>query len=64
MNLSELDCFKITLIEKLSLLLFLNSSNEKELKENQNKILLCENLTKEEIIELIEIEEYNNGFKN
>ena len=63
MNLSELDCFKITLIEKLALLLFLNSSNVKELKENQNKILLCENLTKEKIIELIEIEEYNNGFK-
>ena len=64
MNLSEIDCFKITLIEKLSLLLFLNSSNVKELKENQNKILLCENLTKEKIIDLIEIEEYNNGFKN
>ena len=64
MNLSEIDCFKITLIEKLSLLLFLNSSNVKELKENQNKILLCENLTKEEIIELIEREEYNYGFKN
>jgi len=63
MNLSDLDCFKITLIEKLALLLFLNSSNEKELKENQNKILLCEKLTKEEIIELIETEEYNNGFK-
>jgi len=63
MNLSEIDCFKITLIEKLSLLLFLNSSNVKELKENQNKILLCENLTKEEIIELIETEEYNNVFK-
>jgi len=63
MNLSEIDCFKITLIEKLSLLLFLNSSNVKELKENQNKILLCENLTKEEIIELIETEDYNNGFK-
>jgi len=64
MNLSELDCFKVTLIEKLSLLLFLNSSNVKELKENQNKILLCENLTKEKIIDLIETEEYNNGFKN
>ena len=64
MNLAELDPFKQTLIEKLSLLLFLNSSNEKELKENQNKILLCENLTKEKIIDLIEIEEYNNGFKN
>lgn len=63
MNLSDLDCFKITLIEKLALLLFLNSSNAKELKENQNKILLCKNLTKEKIIELIEIEEYNNGFK-
>ncbi len=63
MNLSELDCFKITLIEKLALLLFLNSSNVKELKESQNKILLCENLTKEEIIELIETEEYNNGFE-
>lgn len=63
MNLSELDCFKTTLIEKLSLLLFLNSSNAKELKENQNKILLCENLTKEKIIDLIETEEYNNGFK-
>jgi len=63
MNLSEIDCFKITLIEKLALLLFLNSSNKKELKENQTKILLCENLTKEEIIELIETEEYNNGFK-
>ena len=47
MNLSELDPFKQTLIEKLCLLLFLNSSNKKELKENQNKILLCENLTKE-----------------
>ena len=64
MNLSEIDCFKITLIEKLSLLLFLNSSNEKELKENKNKILICENLTKEKIIDLIEIEEYNYGFKN
>ena len=63
MNLSEIDCFKITLIEKLALLLFLNSSNKKELKENQTKILLCENLTKEEIIELIETEEYNNEFK-
>jgi len=64
MNLQKLDCFKITLIEKLALLLFLNSSNEKELKENQNKILFCEKLTKEKIIDLIEIEEYNNGFKN
>jgi len=64
MNLPELDCFKVTLIEKLALLLFLNSSNNKELKENKNKILLCENLTKEQIIELIEKEEYNYGFKN
>jgi len=60
MNLAELDAFKQTLIEKLCLLFFLNSNNVKELKENQNKILLCENLTKEEIIELIETEEYNN----
>jgi len=64
MNLPELDPFKQALIEKLSLLLFLNSSNVKELKENQNKILLCENLTKEKIIDLIETEEYNYGFKN
>lgn len=64
MNLSDLDPFKTTLIEKLCLLLFLNSSNAKELKENKNKILLCENLTKEQIIELIEREEYNYGFKN
>ena len=63
MNLSELDPFKTTLIEKLSLLLLLNSSNIKELKESKNKILLCENLTKEKIINLIEMEEYNNGFK-
>ena len=63
MNLQNLDCFKLTLIEKLSLLLFINSENEKQLTENKAKILLCEHLTKEKIIELIEMEEYNYGFK-
>ena len=62
MNINDINCFKQTLIEKLALLLFVNSKNLNELKESQNLIFKCENLTKEEIIELIEKEEYNYGF--
>jgi hypothetical protein len=62
MNIQDMNCFKQTLIEKLSLLLFINSKNEKELKESKKLILLCENYSKEEIIKLIETEEYNCGF--
>lgn len=58
----NLDCFKQTLIEKLALLLFLNSETEKELMESKSKILDCYDLTKEEIIDLIELEE--KVFKN
>ena len=62
MKLEELDIYKENLLTKLSLLLFVNSKNLNELKESQNLIFKCENLTKEEIIELIEKEEYNYGF--
>lgn len=51
--------FKQTLIEKLSLLLFLNSNNEEELKKSQRIIFSSINYTKLQIIELIEIQEKN-----
>ena len=57
MDIQNMNCFKQTLIEKLSLLLFINSRNDKELKESKTTILLCEYLTKEEIIKLLEKEE-------
>jgi len=53
--------FKQTLIEKLALLLFLNSNNEKELKKSQKIIFSSLNYTKLQIIELIEIEEKNTN---
>lgn len=53
--------FKKTLIEKLSFLLFLNSNNEKELKESQKIIFSSLNYTKLQIIELIEIQEKNTN---
>ena len=62
MNINDINCFKKTLIERLALLLLVNSKNLNELKESQNLIFKCENLTKEEIIGLIEKQEYNYGF--
>ena len=62
MNLHDMNCFKQTLIEKLALLLFVNSKNYKELKESKKLILSCENYSKEEIIKLLDSAEYNYGF--
>ena len=63
MILENLDVFKENLLRKLALLLFVNNEKEKDLKECKKLILKCENLSKNKIIELIEIEEYNYGFK-
>ncbi len=63
MILEELDVFKENLLRQLALLLFVNNEKEKDLKECKDLILKCENLSKIEIIELIEKEEYNYGFK-
>jgi len=64
MILEELDVFKENLLRQLALLLFVNNEKEKDLKECKDLILKCENLSKIEIVELIEKEEYNYGFKN
>ena len=64
MILEELDVFKENLLRQLALLLFVNNEKEKDLKKCKKLILKCENLSKIEIIELIEKEEYNYGFKN
>lgn len=63
MILENLDVFKENLLRKLALLLFVNNEKEKDLKECKKLILKCENLSKNKIIDLIEIEEYNYGFK-
>tara|TARA_R110000744_G_scaffold268660_1_gene382153 strand:+ start:308 stop:496 length:189 start_codon:yes stop_codon:yes gene_type:complete len=57
MNVKEINPFKRVLMQKLALLLFINSKNEKELKKSKKNIISCENYTKEKIIKLIEIEE-------
>ena len=62
MKLEELDIYKENLLTKLSLLLFVNSKNYKELKESKKLILSCENYSKEEIIKLLDSAEYNYGF--
>ena len=59
MNVKEINPFKRVLMQKLALLLFINSKNEKELKKSKKNIISCENYTKEKIIKLIEIEEEN-----
>lgn len=63
MDLQNMDIFKYDLIQKLSLLLFLNSNDISDLDNSKKIILSCEYKTKREIIELIETEEYNYGFK-
>ena len=63
MDLQNMDIFKYDLIQKLSLLLFLNSNDISDLDNSKKIILSCEDKTKTEIIELIETEEYNYGFK-
>ena len=63
MNIQDMNPFTQTLIEKLALLLFINSKNNKELKDSKNLILSCENYSKEKIITLLETAEYNYGFK-
>tara|TARA_R110002124_G_scaffold262870_1_gene429049 strand:- start:45 stop:236 length:192 start_codon:yes stop_codon:yes gene_type:complete len=57
MNVKEINPFKRVLMQKLALLLFINSNNEQDLKESKKIIMSCENYTKEQIIELIEIQE-------
>tara|TARA_R110000751_G_scaffold90538_1_gene177583 strand:- start:1718 stop:1894 length:177 start_codon:yes stop_codon:yes gene_type:complete len=57
MNVKEINPFKRVLMQKLALLLFINSKNEKELKKSKKNIISCENYTKEKIIKLIEEEE-------
>ena len=57
MNVKEINPFKRVLMQKLALLLFVNSKSEKDLKESKKNIIYCENYTKEKIIKLIEIEE-------
>ena len=57
MNVKEINPFKRVLMQKLALLLFVNSKNEQELKQSKKNIISCENYTKEKIIKLIEIEE-------
>tara|TARA_R110000803_G_C11820835_1_gene301939 strand:+ start:197 stop:403 length:207 start_codon:yes stop_codon:yes gene_type:complete len=59
MNVKEINPFKRVLMQKLALLLFVNSKSEKDLKESKKNIISCENYTKEKIIKLIEIEEKN-----
>jgi len=49
--------FKKTLIQKLALLLFINSNNQEELKTSQKIIFSALNYTKLQIIELIEMQE-------
>ena len=57
MNVKEINPFKRVLMQKLALLLFVNSKGEQDLKESKKNIIYCENYTKEKIIKLIEIEE-------
>ena len=57
MNVKEINPFKRVLMQKLALLLFVNSKSEQDLKESKKNIISCENYTKEKIIKLIEIEE-------
>ena len=57
MNVKEINPFKKVLMQKLALLLFVNSKNEQELKQSKKNIISCENYTKEKIIQLIEIQE-------
>ena len=59
MNVKEINPFKRVLMQKLALLLFVNSKSEQDLKESKKNIISCENYTKEKIIKLIEIEEEN-----
>ena len=64
MNIQEMNPFKAVLMQKLALLLFINSKNKQELEQSKKIIMSCENYSKEQIIELIEIQEYNYGFTN
>ena len=57
MNVKEINPFKRVLMQKLALLFFINSNNEEELKESKKIIMSCENYTKNQIIQLIEIQE-------
>ena len=57
MNVKEINPFKRVLMQKLALLLFVNSKSEQDLKESKKNIISCENYTKEKIIKLIEEEE-------
>ena len=65
-----MDIFKINLMQKLSFLLFINSNDitepylqAEDLKKARKLLFDCKNLTKEDIIKLLETEEYNYGFK-
>ena len=64
MNVKEINPFKRVLMQKLALLLFVNSKSEQDLKESKKNIISCENYTKEKIIKLIEIEEENTKQNN
>tara|TARA_R110001632_G_scaffold67415_1_gene158286 strand:+ start:406 stop:600 length:195 start_codon:yes stop_codon:yes gene_type:complete len=64
MNVKEINPFKRVLMQKLALLLFVNSKSEQDLKESKKNIISCENYTKEKIIKLIEIEEKNTKQNN
>jgi len=58
-----MDIYKINLMQKLSLLLFINSSDINDLEKARKLILKCKDYTKIDIINLLETEEYNYGFK-
>jgi len=63
MDINDMDIFKLNLMQKLSLLLFINSNDVNDLKKAKKLLFDCENFTKSDIIKLLEIEEYNYGFK-
>jgi|TARA_B110000908_G_scaffold146357_1_gene177282 hypothetical protein len=64
MIIEEINPFKRVLMQKLSLLLIVNSNNiflyKKDLEGIKKIISDCENYTKEKIIELIQIQEKLN----
>tara|TARA_R110000787_G_scaffold103740_1_gene210352 strand:- start:1253 stop:1447 length:195 start_codon:yes stop_codon:yes gene_type:complete len=63
MDINDMDIYKINLMQKLSLLLFINSSDINDLEKARKLILKCKDYTKIDIINLLETEEYNYGFK-
>ena len=59
MIIEKINPFKRVLMQKLALLLIVNSKNLQDLDKIKKIINDCENYTKEEIIKLIELYEIN-----